>query len=409
MSRPFGQIRKRKDRPGFRWRFTWKGVVHEHYAGSTLEAAKRKRDRARVLLKDEGEDVRSVLVRVFGQVDGEKVTFRGVAADFLADATRDTKPEATRTLRSRLDVASRAKWAGRYLAEVTSQEIDGWGDDLRKPRRVRRLRSLRDGETRSAFRVAVDRWEEVERPGASVATVNRYRSLVSTVYRWAKRKGYVRGNPAADAAKHSEKGRGRETFLTADECRALVESCPAALAPVVRFALATGMRKGEVLGLRWRDVDLERREAVVVAANAKSKRSRVVGLTTDVHGMLAGMRLARPKPTMDDSDRVFVLRDGEPIAPSAVRSMFDRAVPKCAGIPLAKRTVLRFHDLRHTAASLLVAAGVPIFDVSKILGHSSVAVTMRYAHFAPEAGRRAIDALGAALAGSKPAAAVGAA
>src|ERR1700741_2934223 len=58
----------------------------------------------------------------------------------------------------------------------------------------------------------------------------------------------------------------------------------------------------------------------------------------------------------------------------------------------------RLHGLRHTAASLMVGAGVPLFDVAKILGHSTLAVTMRYAHFAPAAGRAAIERLGSALA-----------
>jgi hypothetical protein len=72
--------------------------------------------------------------------------------------------------------------------------------------------------------------------------------------------------------------------------------------------------------------------------------------------------------------------------------------PEERRLPEAKRTDLHFHDLRHTAASLMVAAGVPIFDVAKVLGHKRIETTMRYAHFAPDAGRRAIDGLAAALA-----------
>ncbi|MBL9088124.1 MAG: tyrosine-type recombinase/integrase [Planctomycetia bacterium] len=76
----------------------------------------------------------------------------------------------------------------------------------------------------------------------------------------------------------------------------------------------------------------------------------------------------------------------------------------CRGVVVAehppeKRTKVTFHTLRHTAASLMVAEGVPLFDVAKILGHSTIAVTMRYAHFAPEAGRAGIDKLGKALQG----------
>jgi integrase len=76
---------------------------------------------------------------------------------------------------------------------------------------------------------------------------------------------------------------------------------------------------------------------------------------------------------------------------------------RCTGIPVEKRSKVTFHCLRHTAASLMVAQGVPLFDVAKILGHSTLAVTMRYAHFAPEAGRAGIEKLGRALlAGTSP-------
>lgn len=65
----------------------------------------------------------------------------------------------------------------------------------------------------------------------------------------------------------------------------------------------------------------------------------------------------------------------------------------CKGIPDEKKPLVTLHVLRHTAASLLVAAGVPIFDVARILGHKDMKTTMRYAHFAPEAGRAAAETL----------------
>ena len=70
------------------------------------------------------------------------------------------------------------------------------------------------------------------------------------------------------------------------------------------------------------------------------------------------------------------------------------ALRACVAIPSEKRSEVTFHCLRHTAASLMVQNGVSLFDVGKILGQSTMAVTMRYAHFAPEAGRVAVDRLG---------------
>ena len=88
---------------------------------------------------------------------------------------------------------------------------------------------------------------------------------------------------------------------------------------------------------------------------------------------------------------------GEPYTASKLRDDIRRAVTSCNEIGEEKKPKITCHVLRHTAASLMVAAGVPIFDVSKILGHSTVTVTMRYAHFAPEAGRATVAALGKIL------------
>ncbi|MDA1194272.1 MAG: tyrosine-type recombinase/integrase [Planctomycetota bacterium] len=86
-------------------------------------------------------------------------------------------------------------------------------------------------------------------------------------------------------------------------------------------------------------------------------------------------------------------KDGSDYTTYKLRLDLGKAAQACAEIPEDKKPKVTTHVLRHTAASLMVAAGVPIFDVAKILGHSTVTVTMRYAHFAPEAGRAAVKAL----------------
>jgi hypothetical protein len=93
-----------------------------------------------------------------------------------------------------------------------------------------------------------------------------------------------------------------------------------------------------------------------------------------------------PDPALNVAER-YGLRQ------TLIRKRRTAALAVCPGIPDEKKPRISMHTLRHTAASLMVAAGVPIFDVSKVLGHGSVLMTMRYAHFAPEASRGAIDAL----------------
>jgi integrase len=170
---------------------------------------------------------------------------------------------------------------------------------------------------------------------------------------------------------------------------------------VVLAALHTGMRRGELLAVRWRRVDLVRREIAIEAATEKAGRGRVIPMTQALHARLVELRSEHAR-ALDGTDPVFVLADARPVTSKILRSGFASAVRRCDGIPLEKRDRVTFHCLRHTAASLMVAEGVPLFDVAKTLGHSSIGVTMRYAHFAPKAARAGIDKLGNALRGASP-------
>ena len=103
---------------------------------------------------------------------------------------------------------------------------------------------------------------------------------------------------------------------------------------------------------------------------------------------------SRPASLRQRDSLVFSHDDGRPLSPSAVSYRLRAAVRACAEIREEKKPKVTMHTLRHTAASLMVQGGRPIFDVAKILGHQDVKTTMHYAHFAPEAGR---DTLGQML------------
>jgi integrase len=149
---------------------------------------------------------------------------------------------------------------------------------------------------------------------------------------------------------------------------------------------------------------------------AKTGTGRVLPLSAALYAMLKRRNGARPLPHVHGEDHVFTDEAGAPLTPHTLRVGLDEAK---AGVRTdaedegrepsdedrkalerlkAKLAAFRFHDARHTAASLLVAQGVPLFDVAKLLGHKTVQMSMRYAHFAPEAGRSAVNALGEALA-----------
>lgn len=366
--RAWGEIRNRADRPGFRVRFQHDGRTYERAAGSTWAAADKKRRQAQTLL-EAGTAIGDVLAHVFGDFHGSRLTFRDAAPLYLEHAATRKKASTLKGDVHRLRILCVAPWARKLLAKIQSRDFLPWIASRQKD-------------------------------GASGATINRDLALASALFAWARRAGYVEENPVRRVERFSEKGRERETYLTTEEARALVDACSPVLRPVVVGALHTGMRRGELLALRWRAVDLDRREVMVEAATEKAGRGRVIPLTGALGSMLAALKADRKRPALDGSDAVFTDHAGAPLTRSAVQYAFPRAVRGCEALPLAKRSAVTFHSLRHSAASFMVAAGVPLFDVAKILGHSTLAVTMRYAHFAPEAGRAAVKALGKALGAS---------
>ncbi|MBI3272210.1 MAG: site-specific integrase [Planctomycetes bacterium] len=363
--RAFGTVLARPPRPGFYALFTWQGRRYLRSAGPTRTVAEKKLATAHATLTG-GVPVATVLAEVFGDTRGARLTFKDAAPLYLEHAHARKKPSTFAGDVKRLRVLLRAPWAGSLLSHVRAQDLERW---------------------------AAERQKE----GASGATVNRDLALASALFRWAIRQGYVEDNPVKGVERFSEKGRARETYLSAAEARALVASASPILRPLLVAALSTGARRGDLLALRWRDADFDRRELVMRAESEKAGRGRVVPMTDDLCRELLALRAGRRTPALDGSDPLFTLGDGSPIGDHALRLMFEAAVFRCQAIPVAKRDAVTFHTLRHTSASLMVAAGVPIFDVAKILGHSTLAVTMRYAHFAPEAGRAAIARLGNTL------------
>jgi integrase len=191
-------------------------------------------------------------------------------------------------------------------------------------------------------------------------------------------------SPAADLRLEREPAH-RERFLTADEAGELLAVCTPWLRLVVLAALHTGGRRGELLALEWEDVDLDRRRATF--RETKNGEPRTIALTET---LVAALKQVRPK--FNAAGRVFLNHGGEQIHPDGLTWSFRLAARK-AGL-----VGFRFHDLRHSAASFMVQAGVPLNTVRDVLGHKSLTMTLRYAHLAPAHQAdavRALDAVGA--------------
>lgn len=143
------------------------------------------------------------------------------------------------------------------------------------------------------------------------------------------------------------------------------------LAPMVLVALNTGMRRGELFGLQWEHVNLAGKLLTITAGNAKSRKARHLPLNTEALDVLT-----RWQRQGEGTGLVF---------PSATGGRMDNINTSWGGIVAdAKLADFRFHDLRHTFASKLVMAGVDLNTVRELLGHADIAMTLRYAHLAPD-------------------------
>lgn len=209
------------------------------------------------------------------------------------------------------------------------------------------------------------------------ATINRYRAALMLAYREGRRRGRVKNNPARDIS-HRRESDGVVRMLSDEEERRLV--------PHIHrfehrtefyFSLLTGARKGEQFSLKWDDVDLKARTAMLRSTNTKNGTSRQIELHTSLISMLEML----PR---DESGYVF--RSGK-----VHRGYFMGWLQTA----LAKANIenFRWHDLRHTFASRLVIGGVDLARVQRAMGHKAISMTMKYAHLRQEHVREAIDTL----------------
>jgi len=161
----------------------------------------------------------------------------------------------------------------------------------------------------------------------------------------------------------------KERILTIEEEKRLLDASPEYLQDIINVALNTAMREGEILGLKWEWIDFTENLIQLPQTNTKNKKIRKVPINEKVRKILLKLKLKT-------GGNKYVFES--PVVPNNNISYIQRSFKTACRI--ANIDNLRFHDLRHTAATRLVESGVPIHTVSKLLGHSSITVTERYSH-----------------------------
>ena len=249
-----------------------------------------------------------------------------------------------------------------------------------------------------------------ERPGLSPQTVVHHHTLLHKALQDAVRWQLVPTNPA-DAVDPPKIAKQEMKILDREGIKKLVErsmSSPYYIAVVI--AVSTGMRRGEILALRWEDVDLESGQIMVskslqqthgralAVKGTKTGKTRVIPISGKTVQELKRHRGAQAQNKLllasdyQDNGLVCCRTDGSFIVPDLLTNSFTRIVDR-AGV-----NRVRFHDLRHTHVALLIAQGEHVKVISERLGHSSISITMdRYGHLFPSLNRSAADKFDEAL------------
>lgn len=216
--------------------------------------------------------------------------------------------------------------------------------------------------------------------GVSGSTINRELDLLSAASNYVRvtLEWNVQNAVSGMSLKEPE---GRLRWITREEAERLIAEASKErwksphLADFIRLALNTGCRKNELLKLSWNRVDFDAGYIRLEGENTKNGKRRIVPLSGIARSALENRAQFRAEHC-PASPWVFAHRNGERI--QFLQNGFKSAC-KRAGI-----TDFRVHDLRHTCASWLVSAGVPLFEVKELLGHSSIEMTERYAHLSPD-------------------------
>jgi len=269
------------------------------------------------------------------------------------------------------------KFAKEFLELHSKQNKKSWGRDDTS---LKHLVSFFKGKALSDITPElIEKYKAKRREQVSSATVNRELACLKTLYSKAVEWDKIQLNPAIKIKKLKENG-FKERILTNEEMKNLIEVASPHLKPVLTIALNTGMRRTEILSLKWKDVNFSK--GYIFIEDSKSGRSRKIPMNI--------MTLETLKDIKQASEFVFFNPETKTCIKD-VKTAFKTACKK------ADIKNFRFHDLRHTAATKMIEAGIDLVTVSKILGHSNISMTMRYAHPTPENMQRAVEVLAEAF------------
>lgn len=289
----------------------------------------------------------------FGARSIRRVLFEDLCKEYKE---RNAHQRSQATMKYVVDLL-KERFAGRYVHELTEKDVDDF------------IISRRDTPTR---------WQRARKG----STVNREAAMLRAMLSMAAAQRMATRN-AASRPRTMPEPKGRLRYLSIEEATKPLElakkSGSGDIYPLILLALDTGGRRGELVNLHWEDLDYAKGQVWI--RRSKNGEPRYVPMTERARAVL------KARPRRLGSPLVFNGNElGKPIS-NGIREVFVNLLEK-AGI-----ADFTFHDLRHTYASHLVMAGVPLYTVGKLLGHKTPHMTARYAHLAPEYLKQAVSSL----------------
>ena len=372
-----GNIRKRKDG---RWegRYT---AGHDPETGKAIykNVLGRTQAEAKAKLKAAIEETKNLDVTKAG-----KYTVGAWMDEWFENYAKiKVRPSSHQTYRGYIDNHIKPNIGKIPLEKLTSLELQKLYKKLLTSGRIDRVESKKQAK------------------GLSPKTVRNIHQIIASAMKLAKEQRLIVADPTEGCALPKLEHREMKTLPVEQLTSFLREAKESGVFEMYYIELATGLRRGELLGLKWEDIDFStqtlrvrrqvgRINGEVREAPLKTKPAyRTISLGTDAVGILKQQREKHPS-----SSYVFPGPTGGPIAPDSVLHMLHRVLDR-AGLP-----EIRFHDLRHTFATLALQNGVDVKTVSGMLGHFSAGFTLdTYAHVTTAAQKKAAETMGAVLAG----------
>jgi integrase len=234
----------------------------------------------------------------------------------------------------------------------------------------------------------------VQSHGRAASTMNKFVQALRALFRWAMKKGYLQRDPVAqsEVIKRQKHARRARRLREGEEAK-LLAAAPPHLQRLIIAAVECGGRRGELLALRWSDVNLDRRQITIRPETSKTKTGRVLPISARLLAVL-GMARIDPSGRKYTEDRFVFGEVGQQL--KTVKRAWQTAVVRAEGHTPAwtkshaldarsqavfRRADLQFRDLRHECGSRLLENGWPLHHVQAMLGHTSVSTTAIYLNY----------------------------